>query len=246
MHTAKLELIPSRYHFLSGSMLKLLAVVSMLIDHTASVLLRSSPIVLLTIGRRTLKLYTAMRLIGRLAFPIFAFLLVEGFLHTHDRRKYGTRLLAFAVISEIPWDLEHTAAMFRWSSQNVFFTLFVGYLGLCVVERLLKSEEGRVKYTLALLALLVASVLLKSDYGCSGFGFVLTMYLLREQPLFQAVVGSCFLGSRWQAGIAFIPLNLYNGERGFIKGRILQILFYAVYPLHMLLLYYIRLRTIGY
>lgn len=242
----KLELIPSKYHFLSGSVLKLLAVVSMLIDHTASVLLQKSPIVLLTIGRRSLKLYTAMRLIGRLAFPIFAFLLVEGFLHTRDRKKYGIRLLAFAVISEIPWDLEHAARLFRWSSQNVFFTLFVGYLGLCVVERLLKSEEGRVKYTLALLALLVASVLLKSDYGCSGFGFVLTMYLLREQPLFQAVVGSCFLGSRWQAGIAFIPLNLYNGERGFIKGRILQILFYAVYPLHMLLLYYIRLRTIGY
>lgn len=242
----KLELIPSKYYFLSGSVLKLLAVVSMLIDHTASVLLQKSPIVLLTIGRRSLKLYTAMRLIGRLAFPIFAFLLVEGFLHTRDRKKYGIRLLAFAVISEIPWDLEHAARLFRWSSQNVFFTLFVGYLGLCVVERLLKSEEGRVKYTLALLALLVASVLLKADYGCSGFGFILTMYLLREQPLFQAVVGSCFLGSRWQAGFAFIPLNLYNGKRGFIKGRVLQVLFYAVYPLHMLLLYYIRLKTIGY
>ena len=129
------RLIPEKYRFLSSSGLKVIAVITMLIDHVASVLLRENPVVLLQIADYQLTLYTLMRTIGRIAFPIFAFLLAEGFHYTSDRKKYGIRLLVFALISEIPWNLEHSGKLL-YSSQNVFFTLLLGFLGLCVIEEL--------------------------------------------------------------------------------------------------------------
>lgn len=246
MELEQRSLVPDKYHFLSGSWLKLIALVSMLIDHTAFALLQGSETVLFRVAGRSLRLYSAMRLAGRLAFPLFAFLLVEGFLYTRDRKRYGIRMLLFALISELPWNLEHTGT-WRCESQNVFFTLLLGYLGLCVIQRLETAEgRARVQYALLLLGLLLGSVLLRADYGCSGFGFILTMYILRGTPICRAAVGCCFLSSRWQAGLAFIPIAFYNGKRGFIRGKTVQLLFYAVYPIHMLILYWIRLRTIGY
>ena len=242
---ADLRLIPSKYRCLSGSALKLLALITMVIDHTASVLLRDSAVVLLSFGSKSLSLYQAMRTIGRLAFPLYAFLLVEGFQHTRDRRKYGFRLLAFALISEIPWNLEHSGT-WTYASQNVFFTLFLGFLGLCLTERLAERGSASWKPAGALIGLFLVSVLLRADYGCTGFGFILLLYLLRQTPLFRAVVGAGYLSSTWKAGIAFIPISLYNGKRGFIQSRTLGLVFYAVYPLHILLLYFIKARTIGY
>lgn len=238
------RLIPERFRFLSSSGLKVIAVITMLIDHVASVLLRENPVVLLQIADYQLTLYTLMRTIGRIAFPIFAFLLAEGFHYTSDRKKYGIRLLVFALISEIPWNLEHSGKLF-YSSQNVFFTLLLGFLGLCVIEEL-KTAAKKTKGIAWLFALLVISIVLRADYGCSGFGFILLMGLLREYPVFRAVTGSCFLSSRWQAGMAFIPIAFYNGKRGFIKGRVLKILFYVIYPLHMLILYLIKENMGGY
>ena len=240
-----LVLVPKKYRCLSGSGLKILAIVTMLIDHIGATFPRSTASVILHIGQKRLMLYTVMRFIGRLSFPIFAFLLVEGFLHTHDREHYGIRLAVFALISELPWNLLHADA-WRYETQNVFFTLLLGYLGVCLVEKIQK-EGGKDPRTVFLLILSFAvSSVLKADYGSSGYGFILMLYLLRGQPLFQAVVGACFLTSRWQAGLAFFPIGLYNGKRGFLQGKILSILFYAIYPVHMLILYWIKKNTIGY
>ena len=240
-----LVLVPKKYRCLSGSGLKILAIVTMVIDHIGATFPRSTASVVLHIGQKRLMLYTVMRFIGRLSFPIFAFLLVEGFLHTRNRERYGIRLAVFALLSELPWNLLHTDG-WRYETQNVFFTLLLGYLGLCLIERI-QREGGKDPKTIFLLILLFAvSSVLKADYGSSGFGFILMLYLLRAQPLFQAVVGACFLTSRWQAGLAFIPIGLYNGRRGFIHGKILSILFYAIYPVHMLILYWIKKNTIGY
>ena len=240
-----LVLVPKKYRCLSGSGLKILAIVTMLIDHIGATFPRSTASVILHIGQKRLMLYTVMRFIGRLSFPIFAFLLVEGFLHTHDREHYGIRLAVFALISELPWNLLHADA-WRYETQNVFFTLLLGYLGVCLVEKIQK-EGGKDPRTVFLLILSFAvSSVLKADYGSSGYGFILMLYLLRAQPLFQAVVGACFLTSRWQAGLAFFPIGLYNGKRGFLQGKILSILFYAIYPVHMLILYWIKKNTIGY
>ena len=238
-------LVPKKYRCLSGSGLKILAILTMVIDHIGAAFPRSTASVMLHIGQKRLMLYTVMRFIGRLSFPIFAFLLVEGFLHTRNRERYGIRLAVFAILSELPWNLLHADA-WRYETQNVFFTLLLGYLGLCLIERIQKEGGKDPKTIFFLIASFAVSSVLKADYGSSGFGFILMLYLLRAQPLFQAVVGACFLTSRWQAGLAFFPIGLYNGKRGFIHGKILSILFYAIYPVHMLILYWIKKNTIGY
>lgn len=235
------SLFPEKYHILSGSALKLIAVVTMLIDHIAFVFLAESPLAL-SFGGHSLRLYTLMRWIGRLAFPIFCFLLVEGFRHTSDRKKYALRLFAFALLSEIPWNLEHTGTLF-YAGQNVFFTLLLGYLGIWTMERF---PHDRKKLAFFLAGLLLEAILLDADYGASGFGFILVLYLLRDNALFQAIVGSCFLSSTWRAGLAFIPINLYNGKRGFIRGKAAAYCFYAFYPVHMLVLYFLRAAFVGY
>ena len=120
----------SRYG-LSSSTLKLFACITMLIDHTgASVVLQllNQPAIRANAARynQILSVYTVMRQIGRLAFPIFCFLIVEGYYHTHDVRKYMGRLFVFALISEIPFDLALKPGWFYPLKQNVYFTLLIG------------------------------------------------------------------------------------------------------------------------
>ncbi len=234
---------------MSGSLLKLLAVIVMLIDHTAAFVLylykpATQPI--LFIGSYELSLYKIMRYIGRTAFPIFVFLLVEGFCHTHNKKKYGSNLLIFAMISEIPWNLLHSGNFF-YDKQNVFFTLLLGYIGMVVIESYqdTKTVLCKIKQAVILFVLLLLSMLLKADYGIVGFGYVLLIYILRDNCILQAVLGICFLPSKWIGGAAFIPINLYNGKRGFIKGNIAKYLFYGFYPLHLICLYIIRRMIFG-
>lgn len=240
------SLIPEKYHIFSGSALKLIAVITMLIDHMAMLWLYPmvSKITLLHLFGRTMTLYSLMRLIGRIAFPIFCFLIVEGFIHTHDRKKYGLRLLIFALISEPPWDL---ALFNRWfyPKQNVFFTLLLGYLALCAIDGMEKNEDPRkrVQYGFMLLGLLAAAFLLRADYGVAGFAFIIVLYLVRSLPAVRAVLGCCILPSHWRAGLAMIPISLYNGKRGFVQGKGWKLFFYIFYPTHLILLFLLRKYT---
>ena len=239
---AESVIIPEKVKILSGSALKCIALFTMIVDHVGLHLLRKSGIVLLHTGAGTLTLYALMRKVGRLAFPIYCFLLVEGFLHTHDRKKYGLNLLAFALISEIPWNLEHTGTLL-YPVQNVFFTLFLGYAGLCCIEEL---RERPWEQLISLTALVLAAMSLNADYGIGGFAFILVLYLLREEKILQAIVGTCIESGGWAAGLAFVPINLYNGRRGFIKGKVMKYAFYAAYPVHILIIYLIRKKTVGF
>lgn len=223
---------------LSGSHIKLLAVLTMLLDHLATFWWCRLPefqIVLFSIGRREVTLYILLRMVGRLAFPLFAFLIVQGFLHTRSHRRYGINLAVFALLSEIPWNLVHGGRLF-FPTQNVFFTLLLGYLGICAIERYREQWKPLLG---CLLGLLVVSVFLRADYGCSGYGFILLLYALRENRILQGIIGSCVLGSRWIAGMAFIPINLYNGQRGFVKGPVWKYAFYLFYPLHLLAIWWL-------
>ncbi|MCH5341052.1 MAG: conjugal transfer protein TraX [Acetatifactor sp.] len=120
---------------ISGSTVKLVGIITMLIDHfAAAVLLRY-----MYAGGwsdRMYALYTILRLVGRLGFPIFCFLLVEGFEKTRSKTKYALRLLLFALISEVPFDLAFSAKVLEFGYQNVYFTLFLGLLALCAYDYL--------------------------------------------------------------------------------------------------------------
>lgn len=230
---------PPRRNFrcLSGSVLKLLAVLCMLIDHSASILVWVIPALAapFTVFGKAITLYWIMRKIGRLAFPIFCFLIAEGYRHTRDKKKYALRLLLFALISEIPFDLMYHS-FFDLSLQNVYFTLFFGL----ILIRISEYNFDQLKKFLVMAAVCLLTYFFGADYGLQGALLVLVIYILRNHAAAQALIAYPLLSGGLAAEAAFIPINLYNGQRGFIKGPVLKFLFYAFYPLHILILVGIR------
>lgn len=213
---------------LSGSTLKLIAIITMFIDHVGAAILEQLPTFYtdVTIYRTDL----VLRYIGRIAFPIFCFLLVEGFLHTHNIKKYALRLLGFALISEIPFDLAFKRQVLEFGYQNVFFTLFIGLLTLIAIKHF---EKNNVMKILSMFVGILAAQFLHTDYAGFGVVFILLLYILRDKMILRNVV--CSIAILWEltAPIAFIPISLYNGKRGIQ----LKYFFYVFYPAHLLLLY---------
>ena len=82
----------------------------------------------------------------------------------------------------------------------------------------------------------------KVDYGFKGVAFIFFLYVLRNNMSAKTLFGPTFFNNYFPILLAFIPINMYNGKRGFIKHPILKYLFYAIYPIHLLLIYYIRLK----
>lgn len=143
---------------------------------------------------------------------------------------------SFALISEIPWNLMFTNTL-HYERQNVFFTLFLGYLAFCAIEYF---KDKRLIQLLCILGLLVVSIFLKADYGWRGYIFLLIMYYMRNDKPGQAILGSCWLYYEWRACFAFLSINLYNGERGFIHGKAAKYFFYWFYPVHIMGLVILR------
>ena len=234
------SLAPDRYRVLSGSALKVIAVAAMLVDHVAKFILAHYPWFTATrffLGSKEISAYVLCESFGRIAFPIFCFLLVEGFIHTHDRQRYGLSLLVFAIVSEVVFDLARRLTPLDPSYQNVFLTLLISYLGLCALEDLRDRQALRV---CCVLGLALLSMGLQCDYGPRGYAMVLMLYALREEPLVKTALGCCINLSTWRAGLAFIPINLYNGQRGFVHNQVLKYAFYAFYPLHLFLIWRLR------
>ena len=206
---------------LNSFQLKLIAIITMLIDHIGAVLLPE---------------YVIMRYIGRLSFPIFCFLLTEGFFYTKNVKKYIFRLAVFAIISEIPYDLAFLNEYSDFSRQNVFFTLCIGVIMMYAIS---KTNDLTIKVIYLVLAMWGAQML-RGDYGYKGILLIAIYYFLREQQIVRAFLGAIwnFIGnSVIQAFGAFaaIPILLYNGE----KGKSMKYLFYVFYPVHLLILYII-------
>ena len=234
-----------KYQILSGSALKLIAVITMLIDHTGFVLLSQmkwavTPFFI--IGEEKISLYYIFRLVGRTAFPLFCFLIVEGYIHTKNKVKYGERLFIFALISELPWDLVHTGT-FLYEKQNVFFTLFLGWLALYCIEQF---KNNKYCLLLTLVSVLAGGLLINADYGLSGVGLIIALYLARGSRIIQGVLGCCFFTKPWKVMPAFALTGLYSGERGFIVSKPLKYAFYAFYPVHFIILFILRYIWFGY
>lgn len=232
------NLTENKFKILSGSALKMLAIICMAIDHSAVILypVIDAMRIPFSLGGRMISLYWIMRKIGRLAFPIFCFLVAEGYQHTRNKMRYGLQLLIFAVISEIPFNLLHSRNLFDQTGQNVFFTLFLGLLLIHIYE----SKGKQLIKFLAMVTVGAIATYLKADYGLNGALLVFLIHLFRSTPSVQALLAYPFLSGGIAAWAAFIPINLYNGKRGFIKSPVLKYAFYVFYPAHILILIGIR------
>ncbi len=236
------SVFPDSWRRLSGSALKALAIFAMLVDHSAICFQPLLKTYLFTLFEIRFTPYVLLRGFGRIAFPIFCFLLTEGFRHTRSRRRYALNLLVFALLSELPYNLFNRGVFF-FERQNVFFTLLLGFLGLWAMDRF---RETPVRSVLMLCALGVCAALLNADYGWKGFLLILLLYISAEQPVLQLFEGITLLG--WPAGVAFaFPLiNLYNGERGFVRSPAAKYFFYAFYPVHLTILWLLHRHFFGY
>ncbi|PXV95423.1 TraX protein [Lachnotalea glycerini] len=221
--------IMSKKKQLSGSSLKVIAIITMLIDHIGAGILENLPGCLESQSSLHYTYYV-FRYIGRIAFPIFCFLLVEGYLHTSNVKKYAIRLFIFAIISEIPFDLAFYHTVFITTHQNVFFTLLIGLITLVAIDHFNCSSLLRL---VCMFAGFYVSYILNTDYAGFGVVFIVLLYMLHDNIKLRNFV--CSLAIAWEitAPIAFIPITLYNGERG-LK---MKYFFYLFYPVHLLLIY---------
>lgn len=224
---------------MNNSSLKTIAIVTMLIDHIGAILLPQ---------------FFVLRMIGRIAFPIFAFLLVEGMFRTSDQKRYLTRLFMFALISEVPYDFGFFNQVFTIEHQNIFFTLFLGLCAMMIVEQVKRKVEDTAGQLIAsgfiVVGIGVISEFLHTDYGFVGIVTILLFYFLRGDRVrallavggFHIFIGLASAGFpditnaayavQALAALSMPLLYFYNGQ----KGWSLKYVFYYFYPVHILVL----------
>ena len=221
---------------MSSFAVRLSALLCMLFDHAALALLPSG---------------AALRMPGALAFPLYCFLLVQGFLHTHSRGHYALRLLFVALACEIPFDLLHFGVFFSAAEQNAAFSLLL-CLGMLTV---LQGQSGARRFLVPAAACLL-SMLLRLSYGWLGPALVFAFYRARVSrrraalaafalpllsSLFLALAGvdPSWVRASLAAPLSALPVFLYSGRQG-PHGRALTCAFYAAAPLHLILLVLVR------
>lgn len=226
---------------MNGAQLKLMAIIIMLIDHTGALLFPKVRI---------------LRVIGRLAFPIFAYFISEGYIKTSNVKKYQKRLLVFALISQIPFYLAFKNVLYL----NIFFTLFLGLYAIKVYD-----EKGSISiiWIIGILAQII-----NTDYGLYGVFTIYFFYKYHEDfktmakkqvflnvifvsVIFLITILSAFnkgkdgtwifmtlIGVSMQAVslVSLFFIKRYNGER----GRSMKYLFYGFYPVHLMILWMIK------
>ncbi len=244
--------------------IKCVAVVTMVIDHIGAVILEW---VLATHYLEEeqfdliLNIDTVLRGIGRAAFPLFIFLMIEGFFHTKSRVNYFIRLACFCVIAEVPFDLAISYILtdstditfFAPDAQNVFFTLTIGFGAMCLLQ-LVYEKKLPVILEVILDAGIIAGLaalayLLKTDYGQFGVLAMVAGYFLRRRNMNPVAIGAGIIAvlvihntieaaALWDLAL----LSFYHGNRG---RRYNRWFFYFFYPAHFIVLFLIRTFFVG-
>ncbi len=230
---------------LSTSSLKILAMITMLIDHSSYLLPE--------------QIFLSLRCIGRLSFPIYAFLLVEGYFHTSNYTRYAVRLLIFSIVSEIPFDIYFSKQIFDLHNQNVMFTLFLGLLTIIYIDHRGKDPDGTlsVKGLCVMLCSALVAEVFRFDYGMLGIFTFLIFYFFRGHrwfipvtTLYMAMLNGIFLSTSMPitvgrlnlsvriqifAVFSMIPIALYNQKQG-ITRKSFKYFNYGFYPAHLIIL----------
>ena len=176
-----------------------------------------------------------MQLIGGMAIPVFTFLLVEGFRNTSDYKKYLLLMVLTAVISEIPYDLAVGGKIMDWSSQNAMVTMSICLIMLKCLD-IFKDGSGFTGGLVRMLIVLAAVVwvsLFRAEYGLCTVLLTAVFYVFYTQNILKTVLG-CIISLVYITGpLSFYGIWCYNGER---KDRINKYVYYAFYPVHLLVL----------
>ena len=226
---------------MSAFCLKIIACITMFIDHVGYVIFKES---------------SFFNWIGRLAFPIFAFQISQGYIHTRNLKKYVIRLFIFALISQIPFILFYES-LFDAFAINVIFTLLFGLIGIIVYDKINKLLGIVLSICLGIIAEICSF-----DYGFYGVIVILLFYIFRNSKLLLISAFSVATITKYACYIVYYLLEttinptivfkfympsiigtllsglfigLYNGK----KGNDSKYLLYLFYPLHLLLLYFL-------
>ena len=233
---------------MTAYILKLLAIITMTIDHFSYIVYPGQT--------------SWMNCIGRIAFPIFAFQISEGYTHTHNLKKYFSRLILFALISQLPYAWFHYS-MFKNINLNIIFTLILGLLSIHIYQSLINKGKSAVENgnknalssykSLAILVVVSIALLAEFfyfDYGAFGIFLIFFFYILRNKKILRNIVviiltflyyTPTLMASNFNILIitiflfTILPLifiNLYNGK----KGKNSKLLFYIYYPVHLIVL----------
>lgn len=208
---------------LDTNVLKLIAAVTMLVDHIGFIFFPGKMI---------------FRAIGRIAMPCFAFCVSESCIYTHDRKQYLLRLFLFALLTELPFDLAFYGRIYP-SYQNIMFTFFLAVLGITLYERIPNVYAG----SICLAVCPALAYIFNCDYRFYAVFAVYIYYFLKKYDLrIRELAGTGFLilsrtkGMHAYVFLSLFPLLLYSGK----KGKDLKWFFYLFYPGHLLVLYLIK------
>jgi hypothetical protein len=221
---------------ISGATLKWIAIITMIIDHFGLAIYWYIP-------GRSYEIYDIMRKIGRISFPIYCFLLVEGFYHTRNLRKYIISCLIFALISEVPFDTAFFGKFVYAGAQNIYFTLALGLMAIAVLDKFkYKKDVKSIICRLVVIAVFAGlGQLFKVDYDWKGILFIIMFYYCYNIPKWQRnIIGVLAFAYEITAPLAFIPIQLYNGTR----GKQWKYFFYAIYPVHLTIFAIIHMHLI--
>lgn len=232
---------------LSAAALHILAMAFMLMDHLWATLLPAQE---------------WLTCVGRIAFPIFAFMAVEGYFHTHNLKKYLLRMLIFAVISEVPFDLMYGGTWFYPVHQNVIWTLMMGLVGIHLMETVRKKKSTFVYILVSAIVVILGGLLgtlsMVDYYGIGVLtvfifyffrgrkwwcllGQMLTLYWVNVELLGGLMYPIRLFGMEFElcqqglALLALLPIWLYRGRQGY-HSKSFQYFCYAFYPIHMLVI----------
>ena len=222
---------------INGAQLKYIAFASMFIDHFNKAIITpfltgTGPMVIIT---------TIFDILGRIAFPIFAFMVVEGFFKTKSQWKYLRNLLIFAVISEIPYDMFQSAEFVNTWSQNILWGLALGLFTIMVIDKLkdyIKKRPLWISVSLLIVALSsLGSMLISSDYEYYAIIIIYLYYLFYDKKLLASGLSYLVIIKEIYAILGFATVLFYNGE----KGKQNKIFNYLFYPVHLLIFGIIRM-----
>lgn len=222
---------------INGVQLKCIAFASMFIDHFNKAIITP----FLT-GSGPLNVITAIfDILGRIAFPIFCFCIVEGFFKTKSRWKYLRNLFIFAIISELPYDMFQSAVFINTRSQNILWGLALGLFTIMIIDKLkvkIKKRPVWIFVSIIIVALSsLGSMLISSDYEYYAIIIIYIYYLFYDKILLASGLGFLVIIKEIYAILGFATVLLYNGE----KGKQNKIFNYLFYPVHLLILGIIRM-----